>query len=59
MNCDCVVDMDDVDPFVLALLDAAAYELAQPSCEILNGDFIVDGIVDGADAQGFLDLLVP
>jgi len=59
MNCDCVVDMGDVDAFVLALLDAAAYDLAYPSCEILNADILTDGKVDGADAQGFVDMLVP
>lgn len=59
MNCDCVVDMGDVDAFVLALLDEAAYDLAYPSCEILNADILTDGKVDGADAQGFVDMLVP
>lgn len=59
LNCDCVVDMGDVDAFVLALLDEAAYDLAYPSCEILNADILTDGKVDGADAQGFVDMLVP
>jgi len=59
MNCDCAVDMDDVDPFVLALLDATAYDTAYPSCEILNADILTDGNVDSRDTQGFVDLLVP
>jgi elongation factor P hydroxylase len=59
MNCDCVVDIDDVDAFVLALLDATAYDTAYPSCEILNADILTDGNVDSGDAQGFVDLLVP
>lgn len=59
MNCDCVVDIGDVEPFVLALLDPTDYGLTYPSCEILNADMQPDGNVDGADVQGFVALLVP
>ena len=59
MNCDCGVDLVDVGPFVMALLDATAYDSAYPSCEILNADMQPDGNVNGADVQGFVDLLLP
>ena len=59
MNCDCGVDLGDVGPFVMALLDATAYDSAYPSCEILNADMQPDGNINGADVQGFVDLLLP
>ncbi|OWY70172.1 hypothetical protein B7486_17095 [cyanobacterium TDX16] len=60
MNCDCMVDLLDVDPFVLALLDPVAYALAYPPpCSIFNGDMQPDGNVDGGDVQAFVDLVVP
>ena len=60
MNCDCVINDLDIEPFVLALLDPAGYALAYPPpCDILNGDLQPDGNVDGGDAQGFVDLLSP
>jgi FG-GAP repeat protein len=60
MNCDCTVDVSDIDPFVLALLDPIAYGVAYPPpCDLLDGDMQPDGNVDGGDTQGFVDLLVP
>lgn len=59
LNCDCAVDMGDVDAFVQALLDPAEYALWNPNCAISHGDMQPDGSVDGADVQAFLDLLVP
>ncbi|MBI5765508.1 MAG: FG-GAP repeat protein [Planctomycetes bacterium] len=59
MNCDCAVDLLDVDPFILALLDPASYSTMYLGCSILRGDVVVDGNVDGADVPGFIRLLVP
>jgi len=59
MNCDCAVDLPDVDAFVLALLDPAGYAAAHPACDILHGDMQPDGNVNGGDVQGFIDQLVP
>jgi hypothetical protein len=59
MNCDCAVDLPDVDTFVLALLDPAGYAAAHPACDILHGDMQPDGNVNGGDVQGFIDQLVP
>lgn len=59
MNCDCELDLLDVDAFVLALLDPAGYAIAYPGCDILRGDMQPDGNVDGLDVRGFLGLLIP
>lgn len=57
MNCDEVVDCDDVDPFVLALSDPDAWELQYPDCPIENGDVNEDGSFDFGDINPFHDLL--
>lgn len=59
MNCDCAVDLLDVDPFILALLDPIGYATLYPACNILRGDIQPNGGVDGGDVQGFLSLLIP
>jgi hypothetical protein len=59
MNCDGVLDLDDVPAMVLALLDPAGYAAAYPACDILNGDMQSDGNVNGGDVQGFVNLLMP
>ncbi len=59
MNCDGVLDMDDVSAMVLALLDPDAYAAEYPDCDIANGDMTDDGSVDGLDVQGVVDLLIP
>lgn len=59
LNCDCELDLLDVDAFVLALLDPAGYAIAYPGCDILRGDMQPDGNVDGLDVRGFLVLLIP
>jgi hypothetical protein len=59
LNCDDVIDMGDVAPFVLALLDPAAYATAYPECRIVRADMNDDGVVDGADVAGFTAELIP
>ncbi len=60
MNCDGAFNIDDVVPFVLALIDPGAYGTQYPGCDILNGDFDNSGAVDGLDTQGLVDgLLLP
>jgi len=58
MNCDGVIDTEDVEPFVMALVDPAAYQAAYPACQILRGDMDSNGGVDGADIAGFLEVLL-
>jgi hypothetical protein len=57
LNCDGVVNFDDVDPFVQALTDPAAYQAAYPGCEILNADCSHDGQVNFDDINPFVALL--
>jgi hypothetical protein len=57
LNCDGVVDFDDINPFVLALSDPAAYAAAYPTCNILTGDCDQNGQVDFDDINPFVALL--
>ncbi len=57
LNCDGVVDFDDINPFVLALSDPASYGVAYPDCNILSGDCDSDGDVDFDDINPFVALL--
>jgi hypothetical protein len=59
MNCDGVISSADIEPFVLALVEPAAYAGAYPQCMVANGDVNADGIIDGGDVQAFLGLLMP
>jgi len=57
LNCDGTVDGFDIQPFVLALTDPAAYAAAYPQCSMMSGDVNGDGSVDGFDIQPFVELL--
>lgn len=56
-NCDGSVDFFDVDPFLLALFDPLAYEIAFPECERRSADVSADGRVDFFDIDPFLTCL--
>lgn len=57
MTCDNLVDNEDIDPFVLALDDAAAYYAAWPNCDRENADINQDGAVNNEDIDAFVLLL--
>jgi hypothetical protein len=57
LNCDGIVGFDDINPFVLAISDPAAYVATYPDCDILNGDCNGDGFVDFDDINAFVVLL--
>jgi Flp pilus assembly protein TadD len=57
LNCDGVVNFDDINPFVLALSDPVAYAAQYPNCDLLNGDCDGDGDVDFDDISAFVALL--
>lgn len=57
LNCDGVVDFDDISPFVAALNGEAAYETMFPDCLWLNGDCNQDGTVDFDDISPFIPLI--
>ncbi len=54
MNCDGVVSVSDINAFVLALTDPAAYQAQFPDCDIQNGDMNGDGVVSVGDINGFV-----
>ncbi|QOJ14239.1 MAG: hypothetical protein HRU75_06145 [Planctomycetia bacterium] len=58
MNCDGVITNFDIDPFVLALVDAAAYQLAFPNCSIMNGDINNDGQFNNFDIDPFVVCII-
>lgn len=57
LNCDGVINNFDIDPFVLALTDPAAYAASNPGCDIMNGDINGDGSVNNFDIDAFVALL--
>ncbi len=57
MNCDGVVDFDDISPFVLALGGQSGYEAAYPECNWYHADCDNDGDVDFDDINPFIALL--
>ncbi|MEW6197290.1 MAG: hypothetical protein AB1601_01305 [Planctomycetota bacterium] len=57
MNCDGNVDFGDINPFVLALTNPAAYVAQFPNCNIMLGDINNDGRVDFGDINPFVNLL--
>jgi hypothetical protein len=57
MNCDGVVDFDDIDPFVQGLTSAAAYEADHPHCPFTNRDVNNDGVVNFDDIDPFVAAL--
>jgi len=59
VNCDAVRNLADVDAFVLAVLDPAAFTTTYPGCAIAGADLNHDGNVDGLDISALLCALVP
>lgn len=57
MNCDWQVTFADINPFVLALTDPAAWQLAYPRCFVLNGDCDGDGEFNALDINAFVSLI--
>ncbi|MCG3126984.1 MAG: hypothetical protein CHACPFDD_01840 [Phycisphaerae bacterium] len=57
LNCDGTNNGFDIEPFVLAISDATAYEAAYPDCDIALADINRDGSVDGVDVEPFVALL--
>jgi hypothetical protein len=57
MDCNGWVDFDDINPFVMALSDPAAYAAAYPDCDFNHADCNGDGRVDFDDINPFVALL--
>ncbi|TWT41974.1 Carboxylesterase NlhH [Phycisphaerae bacterium RAS1] len=57
LNCDGVVDVLDINPFILALADAAGYAAAFPDCSRNSADINDDGQVNVLDINAFITLV--
>ena len=57
MNCDGVVDFDDINAFVLALSNPDAYALQYPDCPLGNRDLDGNGVCDFGDINPFVAIL--
>jgi hypothetical protein len=58
MNCDGLVNNFDIDPFVLALTNPAAYASAYRNCDARNADVNHDGSSNNFDIDPFVLCLV-
>jgi hypothetical protein len=57
LNCDGIIDFDDINPFVLAISGQATYEYLYPNCYWMNGDVNGDGDVNFDDINPFVALM--
>ena len=57
LNCDCVINSLDIDPFVLALTDSHGYRVAHPDCNQNLADCNSDGSINSLDIDVFVALL--
>ena len=57
LNGDGHINFADIDPFVLAISDPAAYSAAWPECNVMLADCNGDGLVDAFDIDAFVELL--
>ncbi len=57
MNCNGVVGLDDINPFVLLLSNPSAWQGEFPGCPMSTGDINGDGAVDFSDINPFVALL--
>jgi hypothetical protein len=56
-NCDGAVNVFDIDPFVLAMVDSAGYAAAYPMCSPTAADVNQDGEVNVFDIDPFVECL--
>jgi len=57
LNCDGALNVFDIDPFVLALTEPAAYAAAYPDCDANRADCNRDGNVNVFDIDPFVQLI--
>ncbi len=58
LNCDGRVDLADINPFVLALVDPAVHDATYPGCPSCSADCNHDNHIDFRDIDPFVELLV-
>jgi hypothetical protein len=58
LNCDCMTNAFDIEPFVIAVFDPVGYSNAYPDCDIELADTNGDGFIDAFDIEPFIDILL-
>lgn len=58
LNCDGMLDVNDIVPFALALTDPPGYAATYPVCSEFLADLNADGLRDGQDVAALVALLV-
>lgn len=58
VNCDDLINVFDINPFVLALTSPTAYAASYPLCSRMTSDTNGDGDVNAFDIDPFVELLV-
>lgn len=58
LDCDGSLDLMDVEPFILALIDPDEYPKQYPACDFMLGDINADGSLDLLDVEPFIELLL-
>lgn len=56
-GCDSLLNVNDIPPFVAALIDPAGYQANYPECYIGSADRNEDGFIDGRDVAVFVSEL--
>lgn len=60
LDCSGSFNLDDMEPFITALIDPGAYAVTYPGCQISRGDMNGDTVLNGADISMFAaGLLLP
>ncbi len=58
VDCDGLVSIRDVNPFVRALLTPDIYAAKWPHCDRMNADITQDGLINFADINPFVDAIL-
>lgn len=58
MDCSGAVDVADIEPFILALLDPDGYDVAFPNCDKDRADMNDDTLRDGGDVGDFINAIL-
>lgn len=58
LDCDGNRDVNDVSAFAMALLDAAAYGVAYPGCDVNRADVNGDAVLNAKDTSAFVAALL-
>ena len=58
LNCDGLVNLNDVAPWAEAALNPTAYVAAFPNCDITLADLNADGRIDGRDVRGLVSAIL-